>query len=131
MSALTLVFLKVMNVSVVVRELKVGSLISYADAVIFYFIFEEYECVYCYLCLFQGIYFGHETPRMKNFHTFDELSDSIPIAGISWVDDTQKEILVAFKTGTIKVYNTKLRAFTSSIKLASEGEVVGVFAYEK
>jgi len=78
----------------------------------------------------KGIYFGEETPRLKNFHGFDKITDATPVRTLTWNDpETKKEILVAFKNQMVKIYNTKLRAFSTSIKLSSNRDVVGVHSY--
>ena len=81
---------------------------------------------------FTGVYFGQESPRLKNFHSFETLDEATPITSLSWADDTQKEVLVGFENHAVKVYNTKLRSFTKGIQLTPiDGRVISVDAYLK
>jgi hypothetical protein len=78
------------------------------------------------------VHFGEESPRLKNFHSFEKLEEPASISSLSWTDEAQKELLVAFENHTVKIYNTKLRSFTKGIQLTpTDGHVIGVDAYQK
>ena len=47
---------------------------------------------------------------------------------MSWMDGSEKEILVAYENHLVKVYSTKLRAFTSGFSIdAHPGKLMALY----
>lgn len=62
---------------------------------------------------------------MKELSDYDKSKKPVPIKTLSWTDpNNRKDLLVGLIDRTVKVYNTKLRAFTQEkrVQLSDEGE---------
>lgn len=85
-----------------------------------------------------GISVGGEIPISKSLYSSEDLKVKPPeVVSLSWVDETEKELLVCMADLVVKTYNTKLRTFTRQIILDGDGEkydtknspkVVGIYA---
>jgi len=83
--------------------------------------------------ILKGVYFGQETPKLKNLHDFSGGRRFPEITFMSWADedDHQKNLLVAYKNHAVKIYNRKLHAFTQGVQLdVGEGSIVGIHCHE-
>jgi len=83
--------------------------------------------------LLKGVYFGQETPKLKNLHDFKAGERFPEISFMSWADEDehQKNLLVAYKNHAVKIYNRKLHVFTQGVQLdVGKGHIVGMHCHE-
>ncbi|CAG7835581.1 unnamed protein product [Allacma fusca] len=81
----------------------------------------------------KGVYFGGNTPILKNFSPKnDPNSQDLPssITSLSWGSEKNKSLLVGFSNGNLRVYNPKLRAFTTSYQLDVKSPLVRAFSLD-
>jgi len=86
--------------------------------------------------LFVGVCFGdNSVPVLKNYKPGSEKNHPIPIVDLFWStedDNDRRDLVVAFGSGVVKWYNTKLKAFEQEVDLEiGETPVVSMRQYKE
>eukprot|EP00095_Tigriopus_kingsejongensis_P011279 maker-scaffold14_size734282-snap-gene-1.24 protein:Tk11279 transcript:maker-scaffold14_size734282-snap-gene-1.24-mRNA-1 annotation:"wd repeat-containing protein 74" len=77
--------------------------------------------------LLKGVSINAKCPIAKNFHSLKALSRSEEITALSWSDvQTQDELLLGLRNGSVKAFDTRDLAFTQCLEPPAVHPVVGV-----
>jgi len=65
----------------------------------------------------KGVCIGKEVPVLKELSENKEKEEQFGIQSLRWGDDERRDLLLGLVNKTVKVYNTKLKAFTAETTL--------------